>query len=154
MTEEEIDIYIGQATTLTKERISAAERDFGLGSHARFDLDLNNQKIVFKNADGRVVCSASVIPIGSWAKKAESWLWSWENDSIPKTISIPVKAISEFGAQNEIPALEETFSPCDEALAWSLASIALKILNAQSVYRVDQGKNLLFLLLNEIALAH
>lgn len=154
MNAKKIDEYIALATALTKSRILDAENSFGLGSNFDFDLDLLNSKIVFSNAKGQANCTASVIPIGSWAKLAQTWLWSWENESIPKQVSAPMEPVKLFGDQHEISALQHTFSPCDEAMAWALASISLKILDAQCVYRVDRGKNLLFLLLNDIKLAH
>ena len=149
----ELDNYIQRAKDLAQSRITKAQHEFGLGNHANFDLNLERCTITFSGLSHRIKATASVIPIGSWAKGAQTWLWSWENESIPKQVSAPMGPVKLFGDQHEISALQHTFSPCDEAMAWALASISLKILDAQCVYRVDRGKNLLFLLLNELKLA-
>jgi hypothetical protein len=154
MNSKELDEYIESAKALTRERIAKAQKKFGLGSFAQFNLDLEQGAIFFKEADGTVKVIASVVPIGSWAKTPQSWLWSLENESIPAGISAPLEPVKLFGAKHDAPALQHAFSPCDEALAWALSSVSLKILDAQCVYRVDQGKNLLFLLLNNIERVH
>ena len=154
MNNKELDDYIDVAKALTRSRIAKAQQDFGLGSFSQFNLDLEAGSIFFKGADGAAKLQAHVIPIGSWAKSTQSWLWSWENESIPKEISAPLALVKQFGFAQDVPTLQETFSPCDEALAWALASISLKVLDAECIYRIDQGKNLLFLLLNNLAVTH
>jgi hypothetical protein len=59
-------------------------------------------------------------------------------------------AIRRFGAQHDVQALQQTFAPCDEALAWALAAVSLALLDAQAVYRIEQRTSQLFLLLFDI----
>jgi hypothetical protein len=59
-------------------------------------------------------------------------------------------SVRDFGEAHDIAALQYTFSPCDEGLAWALAAISLRLLDAQAVYRIVNPKNDLFVLLFEL----
>lgn len=150
MDAAELDAFIDEATALTRERNAEVARDYGLGTHARYDLDLSAGRLTFRGPEGEDVVTARVVAVGSWAEEAGSWLWSWENDSIPRDESADMQAVRVFGATHDVAALRGSFSPCDEALAWALAAISLKLLDARAVYRVPQAKNLLFLLLFDL----
>lgn len=150
MEDADLDRLIDEAKSLTRERNAQAESEFGLGHHARYHLDLETRTLTFFDANDAPVVTARAVPLGSVAQSSRSWLWSWENESIPKQASEPMRAVSEFGRKHGIPALERNFSPCDDSLSWALAAISLKLLDAQSVYRINQNKSHLFLLLFDI----
>ncbi len=105
---------------------------------------------MFSTAAGEPSVRASVIPAGSWSRKSQSWLWSWDNASIPPDVSAPARAVKAFGERNAIGPLTGAFSPCSEELAWAVAALALKILDAACLYRVPQSNTDLFVLLNDI----
>ena len=146
----ELDRFIDDAKSLTKTRNAQAAREFGLGGHARYQLDLATRTLTFFDASDAPAVTARIVPVGSLAGAAQSWLWSWENGSIPQQASKAMQAIRSFGKKHNIAALERTFSPCDDALAWALAAISLKLLDAQATYRIDQAKTQLFLLLFDL----
>jgi hypothetical protein len=150
METAELDRFIDDAKELTKARNARAARDFGLGGHARYHLDLVTQTLMFFDASDSAAVTARIVAVGSLAHASQSWLWSWENESIPAQAAQPMQAVRHFGEKHDIAALGQTFSPCDEPLAWALAAIACKLLDAQGVYRVDQEKTQLFLLLFDL----
>jgi hypothetical protein len=150
MDTAELDQFIGDAKAMTEARNAEAARQFRLGGYPRYELDLETQALIFFNSDDRPTVASRAIPVGTLAKESKSWLWSWENESIPKEISAPMNEVRSFGAKHDIDALQQTFSPCDEALAWALAAVSLKLLDAQTVYRIDQSKTQLFLLLFDL----
>jgi len=150
MDAAELDRFIDEAKSLTKTRNAQAEGEFGLGGHARYHLDLEARTLAFFDASDAPVVTARIVPVGSLSQASQSWLWSWENESIPEQASKAMQTVRQFGEKHDIAALEGTFSPCDDALAWALAAISLKLLDAQGVYRIDQAKTLLFLLLFDL----
>lgn len=151
MDAAELDAFIDQAKALTCSRNAEASARFGLGSHARYDLDLAERTLAFRDDKGAIFVTARIVPIGSLAPAAGTWLWSWENDSIPKNASADMNAVRRFGETRDIAALQRTFSPCDEALAWALSAIALKLLDGEAIYRIEQNANSLFLLLFDVS---
>ena len=150
MEDADLDRFIDVAKSLTRERNARAEKEFGLGHHGRYHLDLETRTLTFLDPNGTPVVTARAVPAGSVAHSSQSWLWSWENESIPKEASEPMHAVRAFGSEHGIPALEENFSPCEDSVAWALAAISLKLLDAQSVYRIDQLKTHLFLLMFDL----
>lgn len=150
MEEAELDRFIDDAKKLTKSRNDDATREFGLGSHARYQLDLAVGTLTFFNEGDGPAARARVVPVGSLAPASQSWLWAWENASIPAETSRAMQAVRAFGKEHDVAALQQNFTPCDEALAWALAAISLKLLGADAVYRIDQEKSQLFLLLCDL----
>jgi hypothetical protein len=147
MNRNEYEKWVETARRLTQERMDAAQKRFGLGGHARYEIDLSKAVIRFLGADGAVQVEADLQVAGSWSPASESWLWGWENQSVPEAASSRVKAVRERGLADDLPQLREAVSPCDEGEAWSLASIAAQILDAECVYRSPGQKSHLFLLL-------
>lgn len=150
MESADLDRFIDEATSLTAERNAQAERAFGLGHHARYHLDLETRTLTFFDANDAPVVTSRAVPVGSLARPSQSWLWSWENESMPKDATEAMLAVAHFGRENGIPALERNFSPCGDSLAGALAAISLKLLDAQGVYRIEQTKTRLFLLLFDL----
>lgn len=145
-----LDRFIDDAKSLTQTRNAQATRKFGLGSHARYHLDLASHTLTFFDPSDAPAMATRIVPVGSLANASHSWLWSWENESIPQQASKAMLAIRSFGKEHDIAALERGFSPCDDALAWALAAISLKLLGAQGTYRIDQARTQLFLLLFDL----
>jgi hypothetical protein len=150
LEEDELDRFIDEAKTLTKARNADASREYGLGGHARYQLDLAAGTLTFLSEQDEPATTARIVPVGSLAPASQSWLWAWENASIPREISAAMQAVRTFGEEHDVAALRHNFAPCEESLAWALAAISLKLLNAEAVYRVEQEKTLLFLLLFEL----
>lgn len=150
MDDVELDRFIEEAKSLTKSRIADAARQFGLGGHARFQLDLEAGTLAFFNKSDEPAAMARIVPVGSLATASQSWLWSWENQSIPTAISAALEAVVHFGKEHDVAALQQNFAPCDEALAWALAAISLRLLDAEAVYRIEQEGSKLFLLLYDL----
>ena len=145
-----LDSLITESKSVTQLRNDLAKRDFGLGSHARYQLDLELRIVTFFDTSDKAEVIAKIVPVGSLSLTAHSWLWSWENETIPGEASQPMLQVRSFGEAHDIPPLTQTFTPCDDALAWALAAISLKLLDAAGVYRIGQAKTGLYLLLFDL----
>ncbi|AEJ00886.1 hypothetical protein Nit79A3_1023 [Nitrosomonas sp. Is79A3] len=130
--------------------IDSAKACFGLGSYRRYDIDLPTAKISFFDEDGVEKISADIQVAGSWSPLSDSWLWAWDNESLPEVVAAQMGEVRQFGEQNDIGTVRTSFEPCDEGKAWSMASIAAQILDAECIYRVVSQKSYLFLLLFSI----
>ena len=150
MKEERYQEWIDRARSLTRQRMASAQTEFGLGKYKRYQVDLPTAKIRFYDEkDAERVC-ADIQVAGSWSQDSESWMWGWENESVPEAASDRMIEVFDTGVRMGIEKLQHLFGSCDEGEAWSMASVACEILGAESVYRAPGKKNMLFLLLMNI----
>jgi hypothetical protein len=150
MQPAQYDQFVADARRNAQEKIESAKAEFGLGTHGRYEIDLPTARIRFLDGDGVERVQADLQVAGSWSTASESWLWGWDNESVPETASARLAAVQAFGQENDIEKLTASFEPCDEGEAWSMASIAAHLLDARCVYRVARPTNHLFLLLFSI----
>lgn len=154
MNAAEYEKWVEVARERTRERMAAAQQRFGLGTHARYQIDLPTATVRFYDAADAEQVRASLQVAGSWSPAAKSWLWGWENQSVPAPAVSRMAAVRERGAQEDIGKLQAAFTPCDEGQAWSMASLAADIVDAECVYRASGPKSQLFLLLTDIRQAN
>ncbi len=142
--------FVETARQLAQARMDSARASFGLGSYRRYDIDLPTAKIRFFDDDSVEQISADIQVAGSWSPLSHSWLWAWDNDSLPEVVAARMGEVRQFGEQNDIGTVRTSFESCYEGEAWSMASIAAQILDAECIYRVVSQKSYLFLLLFSI----
>jgi hypothetical protein len=147
MTPEEYEGFVATAREQAQERMTRARQQYGVGAYARYEVDLPSATIRFFDAENTLQLRADIQVAGRWSAPAESWLWGWENESVPKTASALTVAVRELGEARDIPALRGAFTECDEGGAWSMAAIAAQVLDAECLYRVPRPDGHVFLLL-------
>jgi hypothetical protein len=150
MNKDQFNLLISEARKSTKEKIEKLQTEFGIGSYERYKIDLQSSEIRFFDGEGTEKVLANLQFAGSWSPNSESWLWAWDNESVPPIAWEKMMKVQEFGKKNHLETVESSFEPCDEGEAWSMASIAAQILDAQCVYRVAGSKNIAFFLLFSI----
>ena len=151
MNAAEFDKWATAAREKTRQRMADAQQRFGLGTHARYEIDLPTATVNFFDTAGVEQARARLQVAGSWSPSAESWLWGWENDSVPEAAASRMHAVRERGAKEDLAQLQAGFSGCDEGEAWTMASLASDIVDAECVYRASGPKSQLFLLLFSIS---
>ncbi|WP_143684697.1 DUF6882 domain-containing protein [Variovorax sp. KK3] len=127
-----------------------ARDSFGLGTFKHFHIDLPTASMRFQDAHQIDRIHARIQVAGSWSSESGSWLWPWDNPSLPADVQSRMGEVKAFGVKEGLPFLQAPVQPCDEGMAWSMASIAARLLDAQSLYRAPGGKTALFLLLFDI----
>lgn len=147
MTADEYKDWVAAAREKTQNRIAEARKVFGLGAHQRYAIDLPTATIRFFDANDIERASADIQVAGSWSPDSSTWLWGWENESLPDAVVFRLRAVRELGASKKVRALQASVVQCDEGEAWSMASLAADILNARCVYRAHGARSELFLLL-------
>jgi len=138
---------ITEARKRTNDKIEAAKRKYGLGTYSRYQIDLSTATIRFLDDTAAERIRADIQAAGSWSPESETWLWAWDNDSIPEGAKARLAHVREFGEKHDFEPLMGSFDRCDEGGAWSMASVAADLLNAECVYRAPGPKSRLFLLL-------
>ena len=147
MTANDIDKWTTDAREKALHRIAAAQRDFGLGSHARYQTDLMTATIRFFDKADVEQARAEIQLAGSWSPDSSTWRWGWENESIPDVATERLGVVRDAGRKRHLNALLAHVQQCDENDAWGLASLAADLTDAQCLYRIDGAKSQVFLLL-------
>lgn len=148
VTTVDLDTLIADARVEGQRRMDVARRQFDLGTWSRFDLDLTVATISFRDDAGLVRVSADLQVAGTWSRG--SWMWPWDNESVPFGARSRLDAVRAFGRAQELDLFVDSFEPCDEGEAWSMAAVAAAQLDAACIYRVPRPRALLFLLLFDL----
>ena len=147
MNTDDFNAWAAAARQRTEQKTEAAQRDFGLGSHARYQTDLAAATIRFFDAADVEHARAEIQVAGSWSPDSSTWMWGWENESVPDAATDRLEAVRDAGRKRHVNALLAHVQACDEDGAWNLASLAADIVDAQCVYRIGGARNQAFLLL-------
>ncbi len=136
MNDQDFELFLTTATAELKEKQAHLTSAYGFGSHKRWMFENDKAKLQFFNQENQLVIEADIIDIGSYSPANNTWKWAWAYESIDpvlKADSLRIKELEEvtdatiFGEQEPVES--------DEYLAWELAAMAVKHLNAMGCYR-------------------
>jgi hypothetical protein len=136
MNDQDFELFLTSATEELKTKQASLTERYGLGSHKRWMYETDKAMLQFFNQQDQLVLEADIIDIGSFSPGNSTWKWAWAYENISPTMkeqSLRVKQLEEltdlviFGENKAVDA--------DEYLAWELAAMAVKYLNAQGCYR-------------------
>lgn len=122
--------------------------EFSLEEWERFDYDQETNSLVFSSAGApRVAAKAQIV--GSWSARANTWLWSWNNESLPPDAAGYVPLLRQFGEQHDFERLKTPHWPADEADGWEMACVACLLLQGEGIYRAPDEGGALFMVMME-----
>lgn len=84
-----------------------------------------------ENGEAKVVCDIEVV--GSTT--ADSWEWSWGNETLPIECRARMGLVFEFGEHKQWNRLTTLFLESDEYVGWECASVASHILGGIGIYK-------------------
>ncbi|NNJ19189.1 hypothetical protein CSV86_030885 [Pseudomonas putida CSV86] len=152
MINEHFDRFLRSAKDELKEKQQLLETEHHLAGHARWSFDQEAGLLEMYDLDDNKVVEADVIPIGSHAGNENTWRWAWSNETLlprHRERSAPLKALGDLTGL-DLFVSEQAFSIDDEPMAWELAAISVKYLNALGVYRAPYGQMNSFLALTGV----
>ena len=137
MNDDEFELFLTSSTEELKTKQEILTNSFGFGTHKRWMFE-NDEKarLQFFNADDKCVIQAEIIDIGSFSPSANTWKWAWAYESIKPALkekSIRIKELEDI--TDLIVFGEDKAFEADEYLAWELAAMSVKHLNALGCYR-------------------
>jgi hypothetical protein len=150
MNSDEYEQWVAAARARLQAGMDAARERFGIGTHARYETDLEKATIRFFDASDVEQVRAEIQVAGSWSPGSGTWMWGWENESAPEAVVSKLGPIVEAGRDKDVKALQAHVVECDEGGAWDLAALAADIVDAPCVYRVGAARNRTFLLLFDL----
>jgi hypothetical protein len=105
---------------------------YSINSWPRWDYSMEAATLTFsENGEAKVVCDIEVV--GSTT--ADSWEWSWGNETLPTECRTRMGIVFEFGEHKQWNRLTTLFLESDEYVGWECASVASHILGGIGVYK-------------------
>lgn len=137
MKDADFEVFLTTATEELKSKQGLLTERYGFGSHKRWMFENDDRaKLQFFNADDKLVIEADIIDIGSYSPSASTWKWAWAYESITPTSKQQSLRIKELEDITDLIIFgEEKAFEADEYLAWELAAMAVKHLQAMGCYR-------------------
>jgi hypothetical protein len=145
MTADEYRDYRHRAVHALMALNKECEERFSIGKWKRWDYDLDAGTLVFSEAGvPRIVAQVQVV--GTTSERSKTWLWSWANQSLTRTVTNRMVEVRNFGAENRITELTQASLPDDEYLGWELAAVTAALVGGKGAYRCpsDRGGYLYF----------
>jgi hypothetical protein len=150
MTDAEFDSFVAESMeALERKHVELSER-FGLGSWARWDYDLNTERLRFSDVNGRCCVEATAIEVGSFSNKSNTWKWAWANQSIPDKSRAKSVRLRELFDTTGFEIFQLEVFEADEQMAWELAAMAVAHLSALGCYQGPSGHLHVFLAIESI----
>lgn len=137
MTDDEFDRFVAVAVSELSEKQTRLTAQYRLGEYARWHFDQEKEQLDFFDSQGRKAVQADVIDIGSYASSSNTWKWGWANESVLPNLrkrAEPLKALAALTGMS-LFAQQGTVSVESESMAWELAAMSAKHLDALGVYK-------------------
>jgi hypothetical protein len=147
MEQETFQMLLETARAECREKLESTKASYALGSHARYDLDLERGTMRFSDAGGAVRVTATIQVAGTWFPSSNEWLWGWDNDALPIVSREQLTVVRELGVGEDLYMLSSSFGSCRDIEAWAMTALAGKLLDCEGFYRAPTDSAQLFLLL-------
>jgi hypothetical protein len=122
---------------------------FSISEHERWDYDQHTGVLTFSNNDKPVV-EAKFQVVGTISKKTNTWMWAWANQHTWHVVRRGVRAVAEYGFQENFSRLTVPLYPADEYTGWEMAGIAAHLMKSKGIYRAPGENTEMFLALQNI----
>ena len=121
-----------------------------LGEDAQYSWDLEQAAISWSRA-GAEFCRARLTLIGTVSLSESTWLWSWANDSLPRSAVGDMGRVRQYGELHEFPVLPwESFNQHPE-LVREARVVSAAVLDAAGLWTDQAGDVQLHFLLHDLS---
>jgi hypothetical protein len=128
---------------------AALNTRFTLGSHDRYDVDLENESLVFSTG-GRPSVRARGTLIATFSQSSRVWAWGGYNKNLPASVREAAAALADAIPERDIWEVSTPLFPTDQATAWVLAALVCDRCGGEGVYGTPTADGLVFLLLRDV----
>lgn len=137
MTDEEFDTFLATASAELRDKQSRLAQIYGLGEMKRWWFEQAAEQLQFFDGNDKLVLLAKVVDIGSYSPKSNTWKWAWGNPSVLPDLRKKALSLRELEAVTgfDLFGLENAFAIDGEGMAWELAAISIRHLDAIGCYR-------------------
>jgi hypothetical protein len=120
------------------ERTTRAHRErWGLGSAKKWVLDQEDGRIMWSFEDH--VASAQAQILGSWNGKVNSFVWSWDNESVKAPLRTTAEDVRAIGVEHGVGALATSPLKLNEEQVRDLVAVAFRLAGGTGLYHHYDG---------------
>jgi len=149
---EAFEDLVGRSRSYLVECQERLEREYRLGSWARYDWSQVTRQLVFSDA-GQPKVLADIQFVGSISIETDTWLWAWNNDSITAELCEVLSTVREYGKTHGLPHLITPKWPADEIDGWEMTGIAAFLLRAHGAYRTRYERGYTYMIMTAVGWA-
>jgi len=137
LTEAEFRVFLEAAVEELRHKNNLLQEQHQIGSFARWWHEQGTAKLQFLDEAGLVRLEADTIHVGTYSPKSDTWRWAWGNDSVLPHLRMRALALRKLQAITgyDLFGNEHAFKIEEESMAWELAAISVKHLDALGCYR-------------------
>jgi hypothetical protein len=114
------------------------ERDFRLGTYARFDYDEGTGMIIFSDS-GVAKVLADIQFVGDISRRDSLWRWAWDLPYVLPEFSEASRKARRFGWLRGVPPLKKAEWNGDGTDGWEMTSLTAWIAGAEGAYRAPSS---------------
>lgn len=130
----------------------ALKTEFLLENYERYDWSQATGQLVFSHGGvARVI--ADIAFVGSVSTSAETWLWSWANETVCERIKASMRAVRDHGDKHRYHKLSAAHWPATHEDGWEMTAIAALLLNARGAYRTPDETGFTFMIMTRVGWA-
>lgn len=132
-----------------RARRQALEERFGLERHERYEVDVEQESIVFSSA-GRATVRGRATLLGTFSHASRTWAWGGSSRSVPERARAASAALVDGILERDMWELSTPVFSVDEQTAWTLAAVVCERVRGEGVYCSRAEEGLVFLLLRDV----
>lgn len=121
-------------------QVEEAHRTWGLGTADRWNLDQQSGLLTWTFPDKAATARAQIL--GSHSANADTWLWSWANQSILAHLTQAAEEFCDWATTNGHADLAEPKLEADRDKAATLATLAFRVTRGTGFYRAPGASTL------------
>jgi uncharacterized protein DUF6882 len=152
MTDEEFKLYLARANEELREKQACLQKEYGLGQFDRFVIDYETGRLTFFDKEVPRV-EATVVPVATHIEGKNSLRWSWANTQLPQGVREEASRLKGLHDLTGFEMFANETAECDGAMAWEIAALACKFMEALGAYRVPHATLNTYLLITHIGFA-
>lgn len=144
MTNEQFESYLDMCYDKLESKQQKFISDYNIDNFDEYWYDQGQCILQFKN-NGQVLLEFSVVFIGSWSGKSNSWMWSWANESAADYARSKSNCLKDLQNITGNEVFINSLFECDQEMAYELAAFSIEYLDAEGMYIVSDERNDLFM---------
>jgi hypothetical protein len=145
VTDEEFDAFLEQTREELQLKQDALMAKYRLGTFANYWFDQPSGTLEFRDGNGKPHVGATVVPIGSHAPAAGTWMWAWANESIIPDLRTRAEALRQLAGATGIELFDRPMISVSQEMPWELTAIAVHQLRALGAYRAPGERSDLYM---------
>jgi hypothetical protein len=135
VTDIEFNAFVALSVESLARKQAALAKKYQLGTHARWHHDQSTGMLQFFDSKDQVRVEASVIELGSFSTRSQTWRWAWANASILEKEQAGSAKLRELFETTGVEIFRMESFEADEQMAWEIAAMAVAHLAAPGCYR-------------------